>query len=437
MTRPFRNIFPLFFSICFACLISACSNSDGVDNANYDEIIINSEEYWNTKVDHPSLDDREYPYAGIPRIVIETVNHQEIRDRETEVPAKLQIWGENAPESEVMNLTIRGRGNSSWKEMPKKSYKLEFTNKQGILGMPKDRDWALIANYADKTLMKNYLIYHLAAKFGTYYAPRCEFAELYLNKEYLGVYLLTETIKFSKNRIAIPKTENSYIVEFDVKYKEDETVIFPSILNRYKPFHIHFPKTISDTSADKLTSHIQRFEQFLKNTQYATFKDIEEWLDIESFEIHFWIQEFSKNPDANYFTSVYFTWVENGKIQMGPVWDFDIAFGGHYEKNVISYDNWRTKYSYWGEYLFANKEFERNVNSFWIKNHDIFDNSLATIDSLEKKLNDAAENNFKRWDILQKDGKWISKSVKNYNEAVCNLKNWIKNRIQWIDENIY
>ena len=150
---------PLLLGIIIGCLLCACSNSDEGDLAKYAQAIANSEEFWNTKVDSLSLDDWEYPYADIPRIVIETADFLEIRDRETELPAKLQIWGENYPESEVMNLTIRGRGNSSWTDMPKKSYKIEFINKQEMLGMPKDRDWALIANYADKTLMKNYSLW--------------------------------------------------------------------------------------------------------------------------------------------------------------------------------------------------------------------------------------------------------------------------------------
>ena len=82
------------------------------------------------------LTDTEYPYAGIPRIVIETENRSPVKDRKNEIPAKLQIWGENSPESEVMDLTIRGRGHTSWSGMPKKSYKIEFTNKQAMLGMP-------------------------------------------------------------------------------------------------------------------------------------------------------------------------------------------------------------------------------------------------------------------------------------------------------------
>ncbi|MBQ2560012.1 MAG: CotH kinase family protein, partial [Fibrobacter sp.] len=122
--------------------------------------------------------DKEYPYANIPRIVIETENRTKIKDRETEIPAKLQIWGKKEAESEIVDLTIRGRGNTSWTDMPKKSYKIEFEKKQSMLGMPKDKDWALISNYADKTLMRNYIAYRLSATLGAYYAPRSEFAEL-------------------------------------------------------------------------------------------------------------------------------------------------------------------------------------------------------------------------------------------------------------------
>ena len=190
---------PLLLGAIIGCLLSACSNSEGVDgdsalgwnseDSAYDirtaeNPLTNSADSQDSgppRIDYLPLDDSEYPYAGIPRIVIETENHREIKDRETEIPAKLQIWGEKAPESEVMDLTIRGRGNTSWTDMPKKSYKIEFTNKQEILGMPKDRDWALIANYADKTLMKNYLAYHLSAELGALFAPRCDFVELYLN----------------------------------------------------------------------------------------------------------------------------------------------------------------------------------------------------------------------------------------------------------------
>lgn len=212
-------------------------------------------------------DDDEYPYADIPRIVIETEYRQAVENRETEIPAKLQIWGENSAQSEILSLTIKGRGNTSW-SMPKKSYKIEFSKKQFMLGMPKDKDWALIANYSDKTLLKNYLMYRLSAKLGAFYAPRCEFVELYLNGEYLGVYLLTETIEIAENRINMPKTSGSYIAEMKRNYRAGQQVIFSHVLKQDsigQPFRIHYPSTASENELQVIQEHIETFEGYLKS----------------------------------------------------------------------------------------------------------------------------------------------------------------------------
>ena len=382
-------------------------------------------------------DNAKCSYTGIPRIVIETEKHRAIKDRETEIPAKLQIWDEKKPNSDIMELTIRGRGNSSWTVRPKKSYKVELKQGAKLLGMPKDKDWALIANYADKTLMKNYLAYRLADDIGMDYSPRCKFVDFCLNGEYQGVYLLTETIKVDKNRVNIPKNDKSYLVEFDEKYKADEQVIFSDVLVPSKPFQIHFPKNASDSVLNVLATHVQRFEKFLKTVDTASLREIESWIDVEAFAKHFWIQEFSKNPDANYLTSVYFTWMENGAIKMGPVWDFDIAFAGFggYNPDFALTDGWRTKDDYWSEKLFSNKEFELAVAEYWDDLRPSFEKSFFIIDSLYDVLKKPAEENFKKWDVLQKNEKWLYKSVDSYEEAVDYLREWIAKRMKWIDKN--
>ncbi len=386
------------------------------------------------------LDDSEFPYAGIPRIVIETENHQAIKDRETEIPAKLQIWGENTPESEVMDLTIRGRGNTSWTEMPKKSYKIEFVNKQEMLGMPKDRDWALIANYADKTLMKNYLMYHLSSELEAYYAPRCEFAELYLNKEYLGVYLLTETIKIAKHRINIPKNEDSYLIEVDCRVKENEQPIYSTILTNEtnkKAFRVHEPKNASEKVLSVINNKIESFERYLKTINPQTNNDLDQWIDMNEYIKHYWIQEFSKNPDADFKTSVYFSWEKNDVIKMGPVWDFDLAFGSHDWGNYSSPQNWHTKDAYWNKFLFQDSIMENSIHAFWNSQKASFLHTFDTIDSIQVFLQNAANNNFKRWEILQSTSyKYHRHSNKNYIDAVSDLKSWIKQRIEWIDSEI-
>ncbi len=445
---------PFFAMLAF--ILTACSNSETVgtqaESTITEPVIMDStfsqEVAYDTISESLPLDDTEYPYAGIPRIVIETENQREIKDRETEIPAKLQIWGEKAPESAIMVLTIRGRGNSSW-DTPKKSYKIEFTNKQSILRMPEDRDWALISNYADKTLMKNYLMYHLSAKLEAYYAPRCEFVELYINNEYLGVYLLTETIKIGKNRINIPQNDNSYIVEFDAKYREDEQVIFSKILqtsSNGKAFRVHTPKNATKEILSEIEKHITDFELYLKTIHSQKNKQLEQWIDVDDYIKHYWVQEFSKNPDAWFYTSVYFSWIKGGIIKMGPVWDFDLAFGGH--ANELPFDEyanlgrlepkgWYTNVFYWNNYLFNDSIFSTQTNQFWIENKNTFYDIPNYVDSLTAALYLAAINNFKKWDILQSTKYIYHRQAYNaYEGAVEDLKKWINERLQWIDKEI-
>jgi hypothetical protein len=323
--------------------------------------------------------------------------------------------------------------------MPKKSYKIEFIQKQSLLGMPKDRDWALIANYADKTLMKNYLMYHLSAKLGAYYAPKCDFVELYLNKEYLGLYLLTETVKRAKHRINIPNNDDSYLVEVDKKYRKTEQVVFSYEIKQDAtgiPFHIHLPKGASEHSLHVIEEQIKSFENFLKDSSKTT-SNFNQWIDVDEYIKHYWVQEFAKNPDADFHTSVYFSWAANSVIKMGPVWDFDLSFGGYDIESINSPEKWHIKHSYWNSYIFNNPAMEQARVYFWNSNREQFLTTLHVIDSVQTFLNKAAQNNFKRWNILQNtDYRYHNHSYKKYTDATDDLKKWIQKRIQWIESYI-
>lgn len=383
-------------------------------------------------------DDKDYPYAGISRIVIETEGRQKIKNRETEIPAKMQIWGDTTVESEILDLTIRGRGNTSWNEMPKKSYKIEFEKKQSMFGMPKDKDWILIANYADKTLMRNYVAYRLSGALGAYYAPRCEFAELYLNGEYLGVYLLVESIKIAKNRVDIPKDENSYIVEFDAKYRNYEQFFFSDVITddgKGKAFRVHNPKDANDSILKTVQKHVENFEKYLKTVKTTGNNKLDDWIDIDESIKHYWVQEFTKNPDGYFTTSVYFSWIQGEKIKMGPVWDFDLAYGNHSYENFNLTEKWHVR-NYWNYYLFKDSLYEKNTVQKWKDNIHLFESVLDSIDNVSLKLKSAARNNFKRWDILGESGHWLRKPYESYEEAVNDLKDWIKKRTEWIESQL-
>lgn len=451
-----KKLIPLLFVVCIAMAVfSACSNSvldvgaderDCVALISQEKLLLSVGSSSSKAKSFSSIEaypktfkpnDKEYPYANIPRIVIETEYRTKIKDRETEIPAKLQIWGKKEAETEVLDLTIRGRGNTSW-ALPKKSYKIEFAKKQKVLGMPKDKDWALIANYADKTLMKNYLMYRLSASLNSFYAPKCEFAELYLNGEYLGVYLIVESIKIAKNRVNIPNNSDSYIVEADAKYRSNEQVFISKIIyddSLGKAFRVHTPKNASLESLATIENFVLNFERFIKKIEWQKNNNIEQWLDVDEYIKHYWIQEFSKNPDAVFYTSVYFVWVKDDVIKMGPVWDFDLSMGGH--PTIYTSDKWHIRRAYWNPYLFQDSVYFYQNRKFWIEQKESFLSVLNTADSVKSVLQKAAENNYKRWDILESTScVYHNKAYQSYNEAVDDMKDWLQKRMLWIDEHI-
>ena len=302
--------------------------------------------------------------------------------------------------------------------------------------MPEDRDWALVGNYADKSLMKNYLMYRLSDRIGAYYSPRCEFVEFFLNNEYLGVYLLTETIKKSRNRINLPENENSYIVEVDGKYKKGEQVISLNVLKSTgeMPFRIHEPRNASEESLAALKNYLRNFEKYLKSVVVGKDNGMNDWIDVDEYVKHFWLQEFSKNPDAAFYTSVYFTWAQNDVIRMGPIWDFDLSFGGHIKERIRLTEGWHVKNSYWNAYVFKDSVARNTMVRFWHQNKSSFRKLLTDVDSLYNVLEKAAENNFRRWRILKHiDGNIHFAAHEDDEDAVEGLKKWIIERYFWIE----
>ena len=374
----------------------------------------------------------EAGYFGVPRFFIYTQDKKPVVDRETEIPATLSIYGKDTSLQEKYDLTIRGRGNTSWEQIPKKNYKIEFSEKVSLLGMPQNKDWVLIPNYSDKTLIKNYIAYTLSVNLGAYYSPRGDFVELYLNGEYLGLYYLSEKIKEGKNRINLPKDTPSFIVEIDNKYREDEQVL---ISNLKQPFRVHYPKNASDEELDTLLKQINLIENALiLSTRDSTVR-VSKWIDLDDYIKHFWIQEFMKNPDATFYSSVYFSWTVGKTIKMGPVWDFDISAGGHTNDEASSPEGWLTKDIYWNHYLFYREQFSEQVFDFWKENRSKFLAVLDTIEQCRTRLKAAAEHNFTKWMILQeKDDLLFNSAYSSYDEAIDKAKEWFQRRIDWISK---
>ena len=94
-------------------------------------------------------------------------------------------------------ISIRGRGNTTW-TWPKKPYTFKFESRTEVLGMPKHKRWILLANFMDRTLMRNALAFHLSELTSLSWTPKNRYCELILNGKHMGNYLLTEQIRVDK-----------------------------------------------------------------------------------------------------------------------------------------------------------------------------------------------------------------------------------------------
>jgi len=385
----------------------------------------------------PTKNDRTYyPDAGIPRMLIATHSPERPDDDTTDVPAYAVITEGGAAITDTMPLMIRIRGNTSL-AMPKRSFKVTFTDKVTLLDMPENRDWALLANYGDKTLVKNYTAFKLSEWLGMAYSPRSRFVELFLNGNYRGVYQLCETIKVGKNRVNIPDNQDSYLVEVDRKYRDDESVV---INEREMAFRIHAPKDPTEETMDRLRLHLDSLERYLEyiHQDYTLALDStpDNWFDIQDFVRHYWIQEFAKNTDAIPYTSVFFTWVAGSVIRMGPIWDFDMAFGVPAAQE--SPTGWYIRNYSWYRRLSKTPNVGDSIATYWEENRGVFEALPDSIGVFAEQISAAAENNYRCWkDILGNvNDDAHSKAYDTYAEAVEDLKSWVRERTRWIDDNL-
>ena len=452
------NTLSLLLCCAIACLFFGCSNSEGIDYVEWDErdfvrtssnvieeynnspIVQSSEESDESSsskaidllsvsseknelssssknIDKRPLDDTEYPYAGIPRIVIETEGHREIKDRETEIPAKLQIWGEKAPESEIMELTIRGRGNSTWNK-PKKPYTIKFEQKQIFLGMKKAKKWVLLANYFDRTLIRNAVAFEIARRTNLEWTPEGKFADVFLNGKPLGNYFVCEKIQVDQNRLNI--NDNSYLLEFDSHY--DEKNKFKTKIKNH-PINIKNPNHPTQMQLDYIQNYIDTVESilFLENKNLA----IENYLDLQSFADFLIVYEITQNSEPLHPKSV-FVYKDATKIKAGPVWDFD--WGTFIEEKK----GWQTGKTLWFKPLLSNSNFKTKIIVSWNTYKNKFEDIPSFIDSIANYTRYSNNQNIAKWPTNVQSSSLPDRN-KNFDEAIIMLKETFSARLVELD----
>ena len=391
-------------------------------------------------------DSRFCQLTNLPTVVINTQGAQDIVSKEEYILSNVYIIsGDGSELMSTAETKVRGRGNASW-NFPKKPYKIKFAEKQNVLGAPASaKQWTLISNYGDKTLMRNILAFEVSRRVGMAYTPFCTPVDVILNGEYQGCYQLCDQVEVGNGRVDAKK---GYLIEIDA-YASSEQVYF------YSSYGI--PVTVKYPDDDEITgeqfSFIQGFFGSMEDALFSSgYQDhttgYRKYLDVDSFLRNFIVGEFSGNTDTYWSVNMYKQDATDGVFFTGPVWDYDLAFdndGRTYPINNL------------GDFIFctngsvasgAVREMVNRIVKYDSDSHakleQIWDEvkpALADlndyVDATAALLDESQQLNFKRWPILNSYVHENPQVSGSYEGEVAVVKKYITGRLTKFDQLVH
>ncbi len=400
----------------------------------------------------PSGEEKTYQvaacFSNLPTTYVWT-NGTPIRDKENWIAgSRMTIVNAGELDAVYENMNIRGRGNSTW-NLPKKPYAIKLDKKAEVLGMKKHKRWCLLANYLDRTLIRNAVSFEIARKMpGLAYTPSGDFVDLVLNGEYQGCYYLCEQIKIDENRVNIaelettdtsePNVTGGYLLELDTNY--DEVNKWYSNFGWNTNGRAGMPVMIKEPDEEVIlpgSAQLNYIKNYYNNVESLiynhNFSSYPNYMDMDSYIDYWLVYEITGNREPNHPKSVYMHKDRNGKLFAGPVWDFDwgtfspTADGGGYPNNLLNNS------AVWYGELFQDPAFVARVKERWAAIKPILESSIPNyINEQANKVKASDEANITLWPITEKRPN--GDEDMSFNQAVTRLKKGFTDRMTAMDQ---
>ncbi|MCH5314548.1 MAG: CotH kinase family protein [Eubacterium sp.] len=446
--------------------------------------LINSGGEYEIKLDGKKYDTVILHGANIPSVHINTENQalsSIYADKSHKEKAEIEIYSKGKKIVNDSLKYIKGRGNASW-EKPQKSFNIKFKKKINLFDMGKAKKYSLISPYADQTLIKNYLTYMLADNVGLEYTSDSTLVDLYVDNNYLGAYLLADSVEAGKKRVNINDLDdenelanpdinideldvvtsaesidradsgtqrwvdiqnepeditNGYIIqlEFAERYLNESSGF---VTDNGQPIVLASPEYATKGEIEYISSFYQDFENALyADDGYNNLgKHYSEYIDINSFAKMYIVQELGKNKDANE-TSTYMFLDDGGILKAGPVWDFDNAFGNQVflgnmnDTQHLKADELQVCYKGFFRALYKHSDFRTAVCNEWENMRDEVLGFIEMADECDALISDSAVMNGIRWNRYNTVD--IEENKEKYAQAISDLKDFINTRINLFD----
>lgn len=291
--------------------------------------------------------------------------------KENKEPGNIRVYENGALTVDKELKQIKGRGNATW-NYAKKPYNIKFDKKTGVLGMPKAKKWTLLAGHVmDNSLMKNYFALNFGRAIGLPETSECRQIDLYINGEYLGLYLICESVEVGENRVNIVDLDSAnekanpeisdmetlpqmgvrsgyvpgslkwidipqspedisggYLLEVDYLYRYHAE---PSgfISNKGMPIVVGSPEYASKAEVEYISALWNKAEEALySETGFnSAGKHYTECFDMDSLARCYLAEEVTKDVDSGITSFYFYKKAGDDRFYAGPLWDFDHALG--------------------------------------------------------------------------------------------------------------
>ncbi|MDR2917911.1 MAG: CotH kinase family protein [Tannerella sp.] len=439
-------------------------------------------------------DDPKYPFhpkytidftsSNLPVILIELDTVMAEKEDDERIPASMKIiWDTEGGRNDTTNVDttniatidydgkigIKYRGNSSYTLSEKKPFGIRLLNENGkkknasILGMPADNDWALLAPFNDKSMIRDMLLFELMK--GTMdYVPTGRYCELVLNGIYQGVYLMAARVRQGPNRVDIESpTDNQgmgltggYHLEID---RDDDPGFWSTIPSRdifenevpFYPFYQYkYPDEgdLTPEQIDYIQTYVKKMEQAVAGDNFKdSQKGFRNYIDDVSVMNYYIAQEFSRNVDGYRLSTPLYKYPDSIDQRFKfSIWDFNISFGNANYRSSWSSEGWafngnqyidECRIPWMFKRMLQDDIFYGDLKKLWntYRNSRLSNDSIIhKIDSLTNLLSESQARNESVWKCFGRDI-WPNYYIaRDWDDEILFLKDWILNRLAWIDQ---
>ena len=334
---------------------------------------------------------------------------------------------------------ISARGNSTFDDKEKKAYSFSLNRSYPLCGMDAGKKWNLLAMYFEHDKIHTKMVCDMSDVLGMEYNIDCTWVDLYCNGQYQGLYLLTEAVTVGEGRVDIRNQEKEagensnitggYLIEKDVeKHLQEDGNGFVTEKCNY-PFIVKNPNPATVEQMEYIASYIQNIENMLVEED----KTYKQYIDLESFAKQFLIDKIVLEPDAMHMSTFFYKEADCDQLKVGPLWDYDRAFGGALSNYTLSIGDYPDSMNDWYIELYEDEEFKEKMLSYYRQLLPFFDKMLnGGIDAYAELISDSVKMDAVKWP--NKLYQTSTMSYLEYDSSVKYLKYFLTKRLNYLNE---